>query len=298
MGTTISDRRRLLSLGGVGLAAAFGIIAPGLALRAMPAYAQTASSIQIPAPGTSPTVDAIKKAHTFRAGIAVSAPYLLMDPQSHQYRGAAITFSQAIAKSLGVGIEYVASNWDVIIAGLQANKFDAIMAPLFATPERKEVADFVNYASAGTCYVVLKTNTKLTDLESLDNPGVTVETYTGTGNEQGFVRKYPKARDYSITSPLGGGANVIDVLNERVDALVINSTDGVWVAEQYPTVKILPKDPEYCDNHPDIPFPVGMAYQKGDKAFGEFAQAVANSIAAEMDAEIVKYSASEFMKGQ
>lgn len=195
-------------------------------------------------------------------------------------------------------MNYVPSNWDVIIAGLQADKFDAIMAPLFATEARRKVVDFVNYTSAGSCYVVLKKNAKITDLELLNKADVTVETYTGTGNEQGFVKKYPDAHDYSIPPPLGGAANVIDVLNERVDALVINSTDGVWIADQYPSVKVLPKSPDFCETHPDIPFPIGMAYHKDDMAFGEFAQAVAKTIEPQMQTEIVKYSAPEFMKGQ
>jgi|GEM_PF-2247439 len=298
MNKTTFDRRRLLKFGPIGLAIIVGAGESALVLRPTPGRAQPASGIQVPKPGASPTIDAIRKARVFRAGIAIAQPWLFLDPRTHDYRGSSITLAQAIAKYLGVEVEYVPSNWDVIIAGLQSNKFDAIMAPLFATPEREKAVDFVNYTSAGTCYVVLKTNKKVTHLESLNSPGVTVETYTGTGNELGFVKKYPQAHDHSIPPPLGGAVNVIDVLNDRVDALAINSTDGVWVADQYPSVKILPKDPEFCENHPDIPFPIGMAYRQGDKAFGQFVEAVAKSIRPEMEAEVVKYSTPEFMKGQ
>jgi polar amino acid transport system substrate-binding protein len=296
MGRLVSGRRRLFRFGAIGLMTVSSL-GSSVLLGARLARAQT-EAIPVPKPGASPTVDAIRKAKVFRAGIAVAAPWLFLDPKTHQYLGPSITFADAIAKNLGVAVRYVQSNWDVIIAGLQADKFDAIMAPLFATEARRKVVDFVNYTSAGSCYVVLKNNKKTTDLESLNKPDVTVETYTGTGNEQGFVKKYSDAHDYSIPPPLGGAVNVIDVLNQRVDALVINSTDGVWIADQYPSVRILPKDADYCATHPDIPFPIGMAYRKGDAAFGEFAQAVAKSIAAQMQAEIVKYSAPEFMKGQ
>lgn len=290
-------RRRVLSLGSLVLLS--GEV--GGALLTVPqqrAHAATASALPIPKPGVSPTIDSIKKSGVFRAGIAVAAPWLLIDPKTHEYRGASIVFADAIAKALDVRARYVPSNWDVVIAGLQANKFDAIMAPLFATPARKKVVDFVNYTSAGTCYVVLKTNRKLVDLDALNHPDVTVETYTGTGNEQGFIKKYPNARDHSVTPPLGGAQNVIDVLNKRVDALAINSSDAVWIADQYPAVRILPKDAQFCETHPDIPFPIGMAYRKGDEAFGQFAAAVAQSVKAELQAAIIRFSSPEYMKGQ
>lgn len=291
------SRREMLSLGSMSLIAS-GATATWLTIPQRPARAATASAIESPKPGASPTVDSIKKSGVFRAGVAVAAPWLLVDPKTHEYQGASILLANAIAKDLGVPVRYIPSNWDVIIAGLQANKFDAIVAPLFATPVRKKVVDFVNYTSAGTCYVVLKTNHKITDLESLDHPDVTVETYTGTGNEQGFLKKYPHAHNYSVTPPLGGAQNIIDVLNRRVDALAINSSDGVWIADQYPAVRILPNDPQYCETHPDIPFPIGMAFQKGDAAFGAFAQAVADSIKPEIQTAILKFSSPEFMKGQ
>jgi polar amino acid transport system substrate-binding protein len=274
-----------------GIAALMFIVSMGPA-------AETAGNIEIPPPGTSPTVDAIMKAHVFRAGVALTAPWLLADPQTHQYVGPSIDLAQGIAQALGAKVEYVSSNWDVIIAALQSNKFDAAIAPLFATPARMQVVDFVNYSEAGSCYASLKTNQKVTDLASLNNPKVTVETYTGTGNEQGFVKKYPQAHDYSITPPLGGAVNIDDVLNGRVDALVINSTDAVWLADQYPQVKITPQDPNYCVSHPDIPFPIGLAYRKGDTGFGKLVQQVVNNIKAQMDADMVKYSAPKFMKGQ
>lgn len=291
------SRRRLLSLSSMSLLAS-GTTATWLAIPGQSARAATGGRISVPAPGASPTIDSIRKSGVFRAGVAVAAPWLLLDPKTHQYQGASIVLADAIATNLEVKVRYIPSNWDVIIAGLQANKFDAILAPLFATPARKKVVAFVDYTSAGTCYVVLKTNHKLTDLDALNNPDVTVETYTGTGNEQGFVMKYPHAHDRSVTPPLGGAVNVIDVLNRRVDALAINSSDAVWIADQYPTVRILPKGPQYCETHPDIPFPIGMAFRKGDAAFGEFAQAVANSIEPEIQAAIIKFSSPEFMKGQ
>jgi polar amino acid transport system substrate-binding protein len=271
------------------------IIVLALLLGTLPLQAQ--ATVQPPAAGASPTIDAIRKAGVLRVGVAVAWPWLFVDPQSKKYVGASIDVAEAIAKALGVRVEYIPSNWDVIIAGLQSNKFDFIVAPLFATPVRMKVVDFVNYTSAGSCYIVLKSNKKITDLESLDNPNVTVETHTGTGNEQGFLKKYTKAKDYSVPPPVGGGYNIEDVLNGRVDVLTINSSDGPWIAEQYAQVRVLPKDPQYCVTHPDIPFPIGLAYTKGDAAFGTFASRIVEGIRQQIDSDLIKYSNSKYRKG-
>jgi len=80
--------------------------------------------------GAAKTADAIMKTHVFRAGVAFAAPCLFVDPKTHDYLGASVDVAQAIARSLDVKAEYVPSNWDVIIAALQSNKFEAIVAPL------------------------------------------------------------------------------------------------------------------------------------------------------------------------
>jgi polar amino acid transport system substrate-binding protein len=108
-----------------------------------------AAAQTVPAPGQSPTVDAIKKDGKLRAGVAIAWPWLGQDPKTGNYIGAAADLGQKIADTLGVPLEYVPSGWDVIIAGLQAKQFELALAPLFATPKRMAVIDFANYARGG-----------------------------------------------------------------------------------------------------------------------------------------------------
>ena len=98
-----------------------------------------------------------------------------------------------IAKSLGVKVQLNTAASDVIIAGLQANQYDLAMAPLFATPRRMEVVNFVNWTSAGQCYVVLKDNGALNSLSDLDNPTITIgDLDRHCGSEQAVKAKYPR----------------------------------------------------------------------------------------------------------
>src|SRR5438093_792555 len=149
-----------------------------------------------PAPpaGKSPTLDRIREQKVLRAGIGISLPWLGQNPKTSQYFGPAIELGDRIAKILAVKLELLPSTWDVIIAGLQANKTDLLLAPLFATEKRRQVVDFVNWTEAGTCYAVLKDNNKVNTLEDLDQPTVSTAVWKGTGTEHAFVAKYKKAK--------------------------------------------------------------------------------------------------------
>ena len=264
-----------------------------LAQDATPAASPVA--IEIPAPGESPTIDKIRQNGKLRAGVAVAAPWLLQDPSTKEYYGPAVDVIDRIAAELGVPVEYVDSGWDVLIAGLQSDKFDLTVAPMFATPQRMEVIDFVTYTEAGTCYFAKKDNAKVNSLEDLNDSEVTIVTFTGTGTEEGIRQKYPNATINSIVQPPGGQPPIEDVLSGRADVGPFDSPLALFLAQQYPDLKIIPQDPEYCIANADIPFPIGMGFNKNDPAFTAFLQAIVDAMQEEIDAAILEYSDPKYM---
>jgi polar amino acid transport system substrate-binding protein len=257
--------------------------------------AATPVTIEVPAPGESPAIDKIRQNGRLRAGVAVAAPWLLQDPATREYYGPAVDLVERIAAEIGVPVEYVDSGWDVIVAGLQSDKFDLTVAPLFATPARMEVIDFVNYTEAGTCYFAKKDNAKVNSLEDLNSSDVTIVTFTGTGTEEGIREKYPNATINSIVQPPGGQPPIEDVLAGRADVGPFDSPLAIFLAQQYPDLKIIPQDPEYCVANPDIPFPIGMGFNKNDPAFTAFLQSVVDAMQEDIDAAIIEYSDPKYM---
>ena len=189
------------------------------------------------------------------------------------------------------------SGWDVIVAGLQAHQFELAIAPLFATPKRMAVIDFANYTEGGTCYTVLKTSTKIKTLDDLNKPDVTTGTFTGTGTEQEFVKKYPKGKVSSVVQPPGGGTRVLEVINGRIDAAAFDSPLALALESKYPQIKIVP-DARTCIAHPDIPIPIGAGFAKGDPAFAKFLTEVIDKMKPEMLKTIEKYSTLDFLQDQ
>ena len=251
----------------------------------------------VPAKGQSPTVDKIKEAGKLRGGVAVALPWLGQDPKTGKYFGAANDLGERLAQRLGVKLEIVPSGWDVIVAGLQARQFELVMAPLFATDKRKAVVDFANYTEAGTCYMLLKTNSKVSTLADLNKPEVVIGTFTGTGTEQEIQKKYPKGKINSVVQAPGGGTRVTEVLTNRIDVAPFDSPLAVALEQKYPQIKIVPAANE-CIRKPDVPIPIGVAYAKGDPAFAKFVTAVVEEMKPQLTDAIAKFSTLEFLASE
>lgn len=79
-----------------------------------------------------------------------------------------VEIARAIAEKLGVEAEFVETNWDACIAGLDANRYDVVMNQVGITNQRLEKYDFsVPYTVTRAALIVAKDNTELTTFEGL-----------------------------------------------------------------------------------------------------------------------------------
>ena len=264
---------------------------------ATPTPTQAAAADATAAP-ESETIAAIKEAGKLRAGVAIALPTLGQDPKTGEFFGAAVDIGQWAAEGLGVELELVESNWDVIIAGLQANKFELAIAGLYATPARREVVDFVTWTEMGFCHLALKDNDKIQTADDLNDPDVVSCQYTGTGTEQSVMGKYPNATFDSIVAPAGAETRIEEVLAGRCDFSTLDSPLILVYQQEYPQVKVFPESAEHCFANPDMPTEVGMAMSYGDEGFKAYIEGVVKDHRDEIDALLTKYSAAEYLRPQ
>jgi len=94
--------------------------------------------------------DRIKKAGKIVAATQPNYPPIAYkDPATNQLQGFDIDLGEAIAKELGVKIEWQETAFAQMISSLQTGRVDIAMAGMSDLPARREVVDFVDYMKTG-----------------------------------------------------------------------------------------------------------------------------------------------------
>jgi len=161
---------------------------------------------------------------------------------------------------------------------LASNQVDISVTPLAETPERLKVVDFVIYSSTSVCMYGLASNPKFANAKSVDDlnrPDITISYYTG-GGEEGWVKeRFPKAQLRGVAG--SGVSPVEEVMAKRADAVPINRVPWVAMGRKLKQLAVLPKD-NNCQNSNEKAAPVGMAIDKNQDAFLQWARAVEKEI--------------------
>jgi len=254
-----------------------------LAFLASPAIAD----VPVPAPGTSPRVDAIKKSGALRVGVLANAPWLVENTtgQGDPWSGPAWLLAKEYAKRLNVKLEAVPVSHETKVPVLASNQVDISVTPLAETADRLKVVDFVIYSATSVCMFGMASNPKFAAAKSVDElnqPGITVAYYTG-GGEEGWVKeRFPKAQLRGVAG--SGVAPVEEVLANRADAAPINRVPWVAMGRKLKQLAVLPKD-NNCQNSTEKAAPVGMAVDKNQHAFLAWARAVEKEIEPQLKAD-------------
>lgn len=155
----------------------------------------------------------------FRVGFEGTYPPFNYQDEKGDYVGFDVDISKEIAKRLAVDIEFVTSKWAGLIGGLNADKFDTIIAQMTVTDERKESVDFTDpYVVTGAVIVTHNDSDDIKTLEELD--GKKVGAAAGTS----FADLAATAEGADVKLYEGGFSTYVnDVINKRLDALINDS---------------------------------------------------------------------------
>jgi polar amino acid transport system substrate-binding protein len=110
---------------------------------------------------------------------ATNAPFppyeMFASPGSEELIGLEIDLGEAIGDKLGISFAFSQQPFDGLISGLQADKYDLVMAALFDTPEREQQLDFLIYARSGSGIMVKEGNTDIATIDDLCGKAVAVQ---------------------------------------------------------------------------------------------------------------------------
>lgn len=151
----------------------------------------------------------------------------------------------AIAEELGLELKEETGTFDSLIGGVQANRYDVLVASMTPTEERDKAVDFTDgyYSSGAQAFVA--TGTECTDISQMDSPTIGVAsgtTYQGYledegGDWVGEVRTF--------------GSDVValqDLATGRLDAVMTDRLVGLYQIEEAGLDVVECGDPLYTES--------------------------------------------------
>ncbi len=130
--------------------------------------------------GLAAGMAAAKEWKTVRIGTEGAYPPFNFIDSAGKLQGFDIDIAKALCDKMKVKCVFVAQDWDGIIPGLLAKKYDAIVASMSITAERKKKVDFTDkYYSSPATFVAPK-NTDITDISPKALAGKTIGAQSST----------------------------------------------------------------------------------------------------------------------
>ena len=199
-------------------------------------------------------------------------PFNFFDSDNN-LQGFDIDIAKALCEKMKVECEFVAQDWDGIIPALQAGKYDAILASMSITEERKKAIDFSNkYYNTPSAFVAQK-GSSITDISASGLAGKTIGAQSSTiqsayleENYKGVnIKMYPTQDEVNL-----------DLAAGRLDALLVDKLVALeWMEKT--------DDGKCCGFiGDDVPISegVGVGIRKDDQALKEmFNKAIAEILA-------------------
>lgn len=144
------------------------------------------------------------------------APWTYHD-ESDKLVGFDVEVAQQIAGKLGVEAEFIEGEWDGLLAGLEAGRYDIMVNGVDYTEERAQKYDFTEpYGYIRTAIIVNKDNTDITSFEDLKGK-TTANTISSTYAE--LAERY------------GATTTGVDDLNQTIELLLQKRIDATLNAE-------------------------------------------------------------------
>ncbi|MFJ4443278.1 substrate-binding periplasmic protein [Pseudomonas sp. NPDC089422] len=178
----------------------------------------------------------VRQAGVLRCGAAVSPPYVMRDPKSGEYSGVFPELCRQFGEEvLKVKVEFVDSNWDSIVAGLQSQKWD-VSVSLNDTPQRRQAIAFTAPAvDYSINFTYNKHNPKLprqiSSLADIDKPGTNVVVMSGTAADKAITAEFKQAKIMRLP---GFDETRLALMSKRADLLADDNMTNQLLTATHP----------------------------------------------------------------
>lgn len=189
-------------------------------------------------------------------------PMSIRDPAAGGYKGYDIDMMGALAKDLGVKIEFVPTDWKTLINGIVADKYDITGSASLSVGRAKVAGYSEPYFELATVPLTLKKNAeRFKDWADIDAKDVTVAATLGTTQEAQVKAFFPNAQHKIVEAP---ARDFQEVLSGRADVNITSNVEAATLVERYPELMIVPV------KAPKARTPIAMLMAQDDQVWINF----------------------------
>jgi len=219
-----------------------------------------------------PLLDEILDRKELRVGTFLQYPPIMFKDKNGEAQGFEVDMARDMGQALGVKVTFVDSAWEGLLPGIQAGKFDVIIAQMAITAERAKVIHFAKPFEATGLVVVLSPKAALTDASDvkavvgyLNKADKKVVVQLGSVNEKGKKLYFPTAQTVTIQNLLDG---YLQVSTGRADAYITDDVSALSYLKEHPgscKVVLSGRKQPYLIN-----FPAGGGVPRGQVEFAHW----------------------------
>ncbi|WP_368488679.1 amino acid ABC transporter substrate-binding protein [Clostridium sp. BJN0013] len=205
--------------------------------------------------------DDIKSKGKFVVGLDDSFPPMGFRDEKGQIVGFDIDMAKAVAKKLGVKVEFKPVEWDGVILSLNNKDIDVIWNGLTITEERQKQIDFSKVYLQNKQIIVVQKNSNINSKQDLS--GKTVGLQMGSSSEKALKadttvsNSLKDLRKYSNNTEA-----LLDLSQGRTDAVVVDEVVGRYYIEKKPDLYKILDDNFGVEDY-------GVGIRKTDTSFKE-----------------------------
>lgn len=205
------------------------------------------------------TLNQVLRRGELRVGLEAGYIPFEMRDRRGEIIGFDVDLARLMARSMGVKVTFVNTQWDGIIPALLTDKFDILISGMTITPERNLQVNFAQpYIVIGqTALLARRHEATVKAVRDLDDPKYVIATKLGTTGEIAARRYLPKAKLKTFETEADAA---LEVRNGRADAFVYDLPFNVVYGAQYADRLVHLKEPFTRE-------PLGWAIRKGDPDF-------------------------------
>lgn len=202
-------------------------------------------------------IDDVVKNGRLRVGLTPTYMPFEMTNKKGEIVGFEVDILKAMAKAMGVKLEFVPVSNDSVIPGLLIGKFDMIATGMTINPQRNLRINFTQpFIETGQTILIRKDlANKIKSYKDLNDTKYKITSQIGTTGEIVIKKYIAKAKYYSYNSEAEA---VLEVANGRADAFVFDVSYNVVALHKLGSDKLVHL------NQPITYEPIAFAIRKGD----------------------------------